>query len=98
MDAKREYRGRDETQVSVLDALVDRSEEGMTVFELRSRVGADIDQLESALAELKEDDLIEVADEEGRAVIYPDDRVVPDPGEAPDDPSLVDVLREKLPF
>ena len=46
MRAKREYRDRDETEVAVLDALADRKDEGMTVFELRSRVDVDIDELE----------------------------------------------------
>ncbi|MEF8883229.1 MAG: DUF6432 family protein, partial [Halapricum sp.] len=50
MQAKPEYRDRDDTEVAVLDALADRGEDGMTVFELRSHVDLDIDDLESALA------------------------------------------------
>jgi len=53
MRVKPAYRDRDETEVAVLDALADRREEGMTVFEIRSRVDVDIDRLEDALAELK---------------------------------------------
>lgn len=98
MQAKREYRDRDPTQVAVLDALVDRNEEGMTVLELRSRVDAGIDQLEEALAELKAADLIDVDNEGERTVIYPADRVVPDPGATQEDPSLFDELRRRLPF
>ena len=38
MRAKPEFRDRDDTEVAVLDALADRRDEGMTVFELRSEV------------------------------------------------------------
>ena len=97
MQAKREYRDRDETEVAVLDALVDRTEEGMTVFELRSGVGTDIDAIEDALAELKEEGLITVENDDERMRIYPDERVVPTPGEATDDePSLLGRIRERL--
>jgi len=95
MRAKREYRDRDETQIAVLDALADRREEGMTVFELRSRVDADIDKLEEALADLKSDGLIEARDERERTVILPEDHAIGqyDPD---DDQSFVDRLREWL--
>ncbi|WP_135365376.1 DUF6432 family protein [Halosimplex halophilum] len=96
MQAKPEYRDRDEVEVAVLDALADRREEGMTVFELRSRVEVDIDTLEDALADLKEDGLIEAHQEDHRTVIVPEDGVV-GPVD-PDDDSLVDQIRERLPF
>ncbi|MUV88193.1 MarR family transcriptional regulator [Natronomonas sp. CBA1123] len=98
MQAKREYRDRDETEVAVLDALVDRTEEGMTVFELRSGVGTDIDAIEDALAELKEEGLITVENDDERMRIYPDERVVPDGNgnENDDSPSLFRRIREKL--
>lgn len=98
MGAKREYRDRDEVQVAVLDALVDRSEEGMTVLELRSHVDAEIDRLEGALGELKDANLIEVRDAGDRTVILPDDRVVPEPGEEPAERSLLEELRRRLPI
>jgi predicted transcriptional regulator len=98
MQAKREYRDRDATQVAVLDALVDRSEEGMTVLELRSHVDTEIDQLEGALGDLKGAGLIEVESKDDRTVIYPDDRVVPEPGERKEEGSLLDELRRRLPF
>lgn len=100
MQAKREYRDRDDTEVAVLDALVDRTEEGMTVFELRSGVGTDIDNLETALAELKEEGLITVENDDERMRIYPDERVVPTSGEAAaaDGISLLGRIREKLGF
>jgi DNA-binding transcriptional ArsR family regulator len=97
MRAKREYRDRPEVEVAVLDALVDRAEDGMTVFELRAAVDADIDRLEEALADLKEDGLIDVDADDERTVIRPDDRVVPDPGEVPEEEeSLIDEVRDKL--
>ncbi|PSP86334.1 MarR family transcriptional regulator [Halobacteriales archaeon QS_1_68_17] len=96
MRAKREYRDRDQPQVAVLDALADRGEEGMTVLELRSRVDADIDRLEGALADLKEDGLIEVKEDGDRTVILPQDHAVGtyDPGK---ERGLLDKLREWLP-
>ncbi|WP_267641959.1 DUF6432 family protein [Haloarchaeobius amylolyticus] len=98
MKAKREFRNRADIDVSVLDALVDRAEDGMTVFELRSHVEADIDDLETALAGLKEDGLIVVEQSASRTVIKPADRVIPDPEDLAEDPSLIDELRKKLPF
>jgi len=96
--AKREFRDRDDLEVAVLDALVDRGAEGMTVFELRSRVEADIDALEEALAALKDDDLIAVEDGD-RAVIIPADRAVPDdPTADPEPRSLIEEIRDRLPF
>ena len=98
MQAKREYRDRDGTEVAVLDTLVDRTDEGMTVFELRSGVEVDIDELEAVLAELKEAGLITVENDDGPMRIYPHDRVVPDPdAETDEDPaSFVDVVRDRL--
>lgn len=96
MRAKPEHRDRDEAEVAVLDALADRPEEGMTVFELRSRVEVDIDTLESALADLKSDGLIEATQEDTRTVIVPEDGVV-GPVD-PDDDSLIGQIRDRLPF
>ncbi|WP_435344460.1 DUF6432 family protein [Haloarchaeobius sp. HRN-SO-5] len=98
MKAKREYRDRDDIDVSVLDALVDRHNDGMTVFELRSHVEEDIDDLEQSLAGLKEDDLISVEQDGSRTVIKPADEVVPDPEDLTEDPSLVEEIRKRLPF
>ncbi len=98
MQAKREYRKRDETEVAVLDALVDRAEEGMTVFELRAGVEADIDELETALAELKDAGLIDVENDEQQMRIYPDDRVVPEhnANETASGGSIIQRLKKKL--
>src|SRR6056297_1874624 len=97
MRAKPEYRNRDETEVVVLDALADRHQEGMTVFELRSRADVSIDQIEDALAALKADDLIEVEDNGERTVILPHEDVVG--ADQPDDEeSLLDQLRRRLPL
>jgi len=97
MQAKREYRERDETEVAVLDALVDRTEEGMTVFELRAGVEVDIDEIETALAGLKDAGLITVENDDGPMRIYPDERVVPEP-DADDAPetSLIESLKNRL--
>jgi predicted transcriptional regulator len=96
MRALPEHRDRDDTEVEILDALADRQEEGMTVFELRTRVDADIDSLEAALADLKDDGLIEADDNGERTVIVPEDGVV---GSVDDDEgSVFDQLRDRLPF
>lgn len=76
MKVRREYRRRDDTEVAVLEALADRYEEGMTVFELRSEVGADIGELETAIANLKEEDLIAADEVQSRTHISVDDSVV----------------------
>jgi DNA-binding transcriptional ArsR family regulator len=96
MQAKREYRDRDDTEVAVLDALVDRTEEGMTVLELRSGVGVDIDELERALSELKSAGFITVEKGEGPMRIYPAERVVPDEDAGTDGGSFLGGIREKL--
>jgi DNA-binding transcriptional ArsR family regulator len=98
MRAKPEFRDRDDVQVAVLDALVDRGVEGMTVFELRSHADVDIESLEAALAELKTDGLIEAEDDGGRTIIKPDKKVVPDPTTDEGDDSFVDRIRRRLPF
>lgn len=97
MPARAEFRDRDATEVAVLDALVGRADDGMTVLELRSHVDADIDRIESALTALKDDGLIRVEEGDGTVWLYPDDRVVPDPGESPgDDPGLFEAVRQAL--
>ena len=96
MPAHGEYRDRPDREVAVLDALVDRSEEGMTVLELRSGADLDIDEIETALESLKADGLIEVETDGGRTTFTPDERVLPDPGA--DESSLADRVRDRLPF
>ena len=98
MRAKQAYRNRASVEVAVLDALVDRHEEGMTVFELRSHTDVDIDGIEEALAGLKSAGLIEVEKEAGTTRIFPDQRVVPDPSEEPEERSWLERLLERLPF
>ena len=98
MRASREYRDREPTQVAVLDALVDRADDGMTVFELRAAVTVDIDDLEAALARLKTDGLIVVEETGTRTVIKPADRVVPEAVRGDDGGSIVERLRRRLPF
>jgi DNA-binding transcriptional ArsR family regulator len=97
MQAKREFRDRTDEQVAVLDALVERHEEGLTVLELRSSVDIDIDRIEAALGELQSAGLIHVEEQSGATRIYPAEKVVPT-AEGDEEPSLVDAIREKLPF
>ena len=99
MRAKPEYRDREETQVAVLDALVNRAEDGMTVFELRAAVTAEIDDLEAALATLKKAELIVVESATSETVIKPAPKVVPEQ-ETTDtgDESLTDWVRKRFPF
>lgn len=97
MRARREFRNRRDIEVAVLDALVDRHDEGMTVFELRAAVDADIDTIEDALSALKTENLIVVEEAQQRVLIHPDERVVPDPSEeTTNDATLLDRLRKRL--
>lgn len=98
MQAKRAYRNRDDTEVAVLDALVDRADEGMTVFELRAGVEVGIDEIELALGNLKDDGLIRVENDVDPMRIYPADRVIPDSDEEPEEPSWFEQLRDWFPF
>lgn len=95
MEAKPAHRDREDTQVAVLDALADRQREGMTVFELRSHVEVDIDRLETALAELKADGLIDVDKDGERTLILPDEDAVGPVGGA-EDVGLIDAVRRRL--
>jgi len=95
MHVNAEYRDRDETEVAVLDALVDRPSEGMTLFELRSHVDADIDALEDALGSLKADDLIDAEENDGRTVFTADDRVFAD-GDESEAASILDEIRRRI--
>ena len=97
MRAKPAYRDRDETEVEILDALADRQDDGMTVFELRAEVETGIDTLEDALADLKDDGLIEVSEEGERTVIMPRDHVV-GPMNSDEESSVLDEIRDWFPF
>jgi len=97
MRAKPEYRNRPDPEVAVLDALADRHDDGMTVFELRSRVDVDIDHLEDALAELKADELIEVENNGDRTTITPEAGVV-GPYDPDNDESMIDAIKRHLPL
>ncbi|KYH27600.1 hypothetical protein HAPAU_02680 [Halalkalicoccus paucihalophilus] len=97
MGAKRAYRNRTDSEVAVLDALIERPEGGMTVLELRTRTDVTIDELETALGNLKRADLISVEKNGDRTVILPDESVVPDP-ERKEEPSIIERIRDRLPF
>lgn len=96
MRAKPEYRNRDDTEVAVLDALVERANGGMTVFELRSSVDADIDDIEDALGALKQDGLIDAAEDDGRTKFTAADRAIPDPEDDHHEDSILDAIRRKI--
>ncbi|MFB6104263.1 MAG: DUF6432 family protein [Halobacteriaceae archaeon] len=96
MKARAEFRDRPDTEVAVLDALVDRNEEGMTVLELRAHADIDIDDLEEALGNLKRDDLIAATEEGNRTLITVDENVVPTGEEPEPEPSFIDQLRDRL--
>lgn len=97
MQAKPEYRDRDETEVAVLDALADHNGDGMTVFAIRAEADVDIDTLEEALASLKEDGLIDVSTEGEQTVISVRDHVV-GPETETDDPDFFEELRRRFPL
>jgi len=99
MNAKRAVLSREtEAEEAILEALIERGEEGMTVLELRASVDEDIDAIESGLTELKRDGLIEADREDDTTVIRPDERVMPENGEADDGSSILDAIRDRLPF
>lgn len=99
MGTRREFRDRPDEEVAILDALVDRGEEGMTVLELRAVVDTDIDRIESALERLKNDGLIAVEENDGRICIKPDDRVIPDSEDPSNEPTgIFDGIRERFGF
>ncbi|MFW5938818.1 MAG: DUF6432 family protein [Halolamina sp.] len=93
-----EHRDRDEVEAEVLAALADRAEEGMNVLELRAAVDADIDRLEPALAELKDDGLIDVESTGERVVLYPAAGVVAGPDEHETEPGMLEIIRDRFGF
>lgn len=97
MRARPEFRNRDETQVAVLDALADRNGEGMTIFEIRAAVDDDIDAIETALGELKEDRLIEVTRDEGELLVTVEQHVIGPNGSEPGE-DIFEELRRRFPF
>ncbi|MFW6384050.1 MAG: DUF6432 family protein [Halodesulfurarchaeum sp.] len=93
MELGREHRNRDGTQVAVLEALVERGEEGMTLFELRSVLGVDIDELEGALSGLRDAELVRAEQHEQRVVFVADAAAL---AEEDTDPGFLGWLRKKL--
>ena len=97
MGAKPEYRDRPAVEVAILDALVERADDGMTVLELRAVVDRDIDRIEVALSTLKSDGLIRADEQGGTVRIHPADHVIStEPVPEDDDQTFVDVLRDRL--
>ncbi len=98
MRVRPEYRRRDDTEVAVLEALADRYEEGMTVFELRSGVGTDIDDLEQALSNLQEADLISADDSGDRTLITVQDDVLESESPEAENSDIFQRLLDRLGF
>ncbi len=98
MTAKRELSHEDSTKDAITDALVDRGTDGMTVLELRAYVDADINDIESNLTDLKNENLIEVTNEDGATRIKPEDKLIPDEDEHWSGDSLLGRLREYFPL
>lgn len=86
----------DELEAHIVRALRGRAEEGMTIFELRNQVPADIDRIEGALAELNNRNIIECDTGGDRVIVRPTDTAYDDLGTA--DGSVMDRLRELLPW
>lgn len=97
MGPNRPFGHRDDSEIAILEALVNRQHDGLTVLELRSHTDVDIDELERALQALQHDGLIQVTQNGGRTVIYPDESVIPDRAEG-DERSILDALLDRLPF
>lgn len=95
MRAKPEYRDRDDTEVAVLDVLAERDDNGMTVLAIRAEVDADIDSLETALGNLKGDNLIQVRRQNGRTVITVEDEVI-GPDETDTDEDFFEQIRRRF--
>lgn len=91
-------RQEDERDAAVLAVLSERPEEGMTIFELRSQVDADIDTIESSLERLKSRDLIETEQADDRLTIRPTEAAMDVTEERSETPSWIDQIRERLPF
>lgn len=97
MGSARPFNDRDEREVAVIEALINRQHDGLTVFELRSLADIDIDELEKALQSLQADGLIRVERNGERTVIYPDESVIPDPDETLDQ-SVLGAVIDRLPW
>jgi predicted transcriptional regulator len=98
MQLRREHRDREDTQRAVLEALADRHAEGMTVFELRSVVDTDIDDLERALSGLQQAGLVSVEDGGERTVFVVASEAI-EPETAPEtEPSFFEWLKGRLGF
>ncbi len=98
MSGPQATRDRDtDEETEIVNALVDRGEEGMTVLELRAFVDSDIDTIERSLTELKRDGLINVEQSDEGHIIKPAERLMPEDVDD-DDGSFLDAIRDRLPF
>ena len=98
MQLRREHRDREDTQRVVLEALADRHAEGMTVFELRSVVDTDIDDLETALSGLQQAGLVTVENDGERTVfVVASEAIEPESGPETE-PGFLEWLKGRLGF
>ncbi|MFW5965190.1 MAG: DUF6432 family protein [Halodesulfurarchaeum sp.] len=96
MRLRRELRERNDTELAVLEALAERHQEGMTVFELRSIVDRDIDDLETALSGLQRAGLIRVEREDSRTLFLIADRALASEASTTTDTGFLAWLQSKL--
>lgn len=82
----------------ILEALIERTEDGMTLFEIRNQVEADIDAIEASLERLKARDLIETDVSEDRVTIRPAPGATGAIEVGDDGGSVLERIRERLPF
>lgn len=64
-------RSRSEVDRVILAVLLEHPDQGLTIFELRNQVTADIDSIQSSLTTLDRDGLIECDEQGERLVIRP---------------------------
>ncbi len=96
MRVRSAFQDREDTEVAVLDALADRHEDGMTVFELRSTVGADIDALEAALTGLQDSGLVTVEEDGDRTVFVVASSAIEADGEQAEDVGFLTWLKRRF--
>lgn len=88
----------DDADEAILVALLDRKDDGMTIFELRNQVHIDIDTIETSLERLKTRGLIETEYTDSRVTIRPTDAATDVVDVKSSDESFIDRMRERLPF
>lgn len=97
MGTRRELRNHRDIEVVVLDTLVDHHDERVTMFELHTAMDVGIDTIGEALSALKDESLTVAEEADAGALVYTNERVIPDPSEAVgEDTSLFERPCERL--